>query len=77
MAPEVAATREDLEAFCAMNGVFNAWPYAREFVQSSMARMNLPALVLPVMRYVPREAVMRVATSGVAAKKPGRRRKAS
>jgi preprotein translocase subunit SecB len=41
---------EKLEAFGSVNGVFNAWPYWREFVQNMTARMGLPPLVLPVFR---------------------------
>ena len=36
-----------LDAFGRTNGIFNAWPYWREFVQSSTTRMGLPALVVP------------------------------
>ncbi len=43
-------TEEQLSAFARLNGVFNAWPYWREFVQSMTTRMGLPALVLPVYR---------------------------
>lgn len=38
-------------AFAQINGVFNAWPYWREFVQNSAARMGLPQLVVPVFRF--------------------------
>lgn len=40
------------QQFADMNGVYNAWPYWREFVQTTIARMGLPALVLPVFRIV-------------------------
>lgn len=39
-----------LYAFAETNGVYNAWPYWREFVQNAVARMQLPPLVLPVFR---------------------------
>lgn len=39
-----------LDAFAALNGMFNLWPYIREFVQSMSVRMGLPALTLPVYR---------------------------
>ena len=39
----------NVEAFAKMNGVYNAWPYWREFVQSSVARMGLPPLVVGVI----------------------------
>jgi preprotein translocase subunit SecB len=41
---------EDLNQFAAVNGVFNAWPYFREIVQSTMARMGLPQVPLPLFR---------------------------
>jgi hypothetical protein len=41
---------EVLREFARVNGAFNAWPYWREYVQSTIARMNLPPLVLPVFR---------------------------
>lgn len=40
-----------LNAFARINGIFNAWPYWREFVQSTVARMNLPPITLPVFRF--------------------------
>lgn len=47
---DLNASDEELNAFARLNGLFNAWPYFREFVQASMARMQLPPLVLPLMR---------------------------
>jgi hypothetical protein len=42
---------EHLGAFAATNGVFNAWPYWREFVQSTCARMGLSRpIIIPVFR---------------------------
>jgi hypothetical protein len=43
-------TDKEREAFAATTSVFNAWPYVREFVQSTIARMNLPPLTLPLAR---------------------------
>jgi preprotein translocase subunit SecB len=40
---------ENIKAFGSMNGIYNAWPYWREFVQSMTVRMGLPPLTLPVM----------------------------
>jgi hypothetical protein len=40
------------QQFADLNGVYNAWPYWREFVQTTITRMGLPALVLPVFRIV-------------------------
>lgn len=39
-----------LKAFAETNGIFNAWPYFREFVQSSFVRMDLPPVLLPLYR---------------------------
>lgn len=51
-APSVAEfPRANLEAFAKLNGVYNAWPYWREFVQNIVARMGLPRLVVPVFRF--------------------------
>ncbi len=43
--------RDELfEAFAKVNGVYNSWPYLREVVQNTFARMALPPIVLPVYR---------------------------
>ena len=42
---------DNLAAFGVTNAVYNAWPYWREFVQSTAVRMGLPALVVPVFRF--------------------------
>lgn len=52
---EESFSPEELEAFAEGNAVFNAWPYWRELVQASLARMSLPPLTLPVFRVVPAE----------------------
>ena len=41
---------EELDAFGQVNAVFNAWPYWRELVQASLARMSMPPLMVPVFR---------------------------
>ena len=41
----------NLQAFAATNGVYNAWPYWREFVQNMTVRMGLPAITAPVFRF--------------------------
>ncbi len=43
-------TQAHYDAFADMNGIFNAWPYFREFLQSSLARMGLRPFTLPVLR---------------------------
>jgi hypothetical protein len=44
-----------LAAFARTNAVFNAWPYWREFVQATLARMLMPALTIPLFRLLPRD----------------------
>ena len=43
-------TQEGFEQFANLNGVYNAWPYWREFVQNTVGRMGLPPLTIPVFR---------------------------
>ena len=46
--------REDaFRAFAAVNSMYNAWPYFREYVQTAIARMGLPPHIIPTYR-VPR-----------------------
>jgi hypothetical protein len=41
----------NLEAFSLTNGIFNAWPYWREFVQNTVARMGIQgSITVPVFR---------------------------
>lgn len=42
--------REDAETFGRVNGIYNAWPYLREYVQSSLLRLGLPPFELPLLR---------------------------
>jgi len=44
--------KEHFEAFANTNGIYNAWPYWREYVQNTIARMGLPPLTIPVFRIV-------------------------
>jgi hypothetical protein len=41
---------DSFNAFGEGNGIYNVWPYWREFVQSTTVRMGLPPLTLPVYR---------------------------
>lgn len=41
---------KNLKAFGTTNGVFNAWPYWREFVQAMTTRMGLQSLTVPLFR---------------------------
>jgi len=45
-------TQEGFEQFANLNGIYNAWPYWREFVQNTIGRMALPPLTIPVFRIV-------------------------
>src|SRR6266566_2163153 len=47
---EEGLTQDNFDAFGERNGIYNVWPYWREFVQSTTARMGLPPLTLPVFR---------------------------
>jgi len=38
-------------AFGKMTGVYNAWPYWREYVQSTVGRLSLPPLTLPLITH--------------------------
>jgi preprotein translocase subunit SecB len=40
---------EHVKAFGRINGIHNAWPYWREYVQSTTVRLGLPPLALPLM----------------------------
>ena len=44
-------TKDDLENFCKMNAIYNAWPYWREFVQNITNRMELPTLTIPLLKF--------------------------
>ena len=46
---------EEIEGFGQLNAVFNAWPYWREFVQTSLSRMAMPGLTVPLYRLPRRE----------------------
>lgn len=42
-----------LEAWGGSNALLHAWPYWREYCQSSFSRMNLPTVLLPLLRVEP------------------------
>jgi hypothetical protein len=42
-----------LSAFAKVNGVYNAWPYLRENLHTTCARMSVPPPLLPIYRVVP------------------------
>lgn len=47
-----------IKAFKDGNAIFNAWPYFREFLQSSVQRMGLPPLVVPFLRLQPKKSTI-------------------
>jgi len=47
---QVDATTIDLEAFGHYTALFNVWPFWREFVQSTVVRMGLPPLTVPLFK---------------------------
>jgi hypothetical protein len=47
---ETLPPSELLTAFALRTGIYNVWPYWREFVQSMTTRMGLPALTIPLVR---------------------------
>jgi hypothetical protein len=42
-------TEEDVQQFVQWNAVFNAWPYWREYLSSTINRAQLPRFLVPVM----------------------------
>lgn len=46
-------SKEVAHTFASGTGVFNAWPYLREFVQSTLSRMGLPQVTVPLLRRQP------------------------
>ncbi len=48
--PEGEERGRYLQAFAEINGMYNAWPYFRELFQSSISRMGLPPIALPLYR---------------------------
>jgi hypothetical protein len=49
------ASKRELEAFRKSHAVLVVWPYLREFVQTTAARMGFPTEPLPLLRVVPRK----------------------
>lgn len=43
-------TKKAVDFFGKTNGIYNAWPYWREYVQNTIVRMGLPPLTIPVFR---------------------------
>lgn len=53
--PEFSPTENQIRAFHEGNAVFNCWPFFREYVQSSAARMSVPPLPVPFLRLQAKE----------------------
>jgi preprotein translocase subunit SecB len=49
------ASKIEIEAFRKSHAVLAVWPYLREFVQSTAARMGFPTEPLPLLSVVPRK----------------------
>jgi hypothetical protein len=47
---DTAIPESDITEFAIVNAPFNAWSYWREFVQSALARLNLPIIAIPLFR---------------------------
>jgi hypothetical protein len=62
-------TKEALDRFGEYNGTYNAWPYWREFLNSTIVRMGLPSLVVPVFRLA--DATQHKAPQGSQTSTPG------
>lgn len=70
-------TQKAFKQFANLNGIYNAWPYWREFVQNTIVRMGLPSLSIPVFRIVEppkKETVRKKAVKKKVAKKITSRR---
>lgn len=48
--PEVEPSNAELDQFAHWNAMFNAWPYWREYVASTINRAHLPQFTVPVMQ---------------------------
>lgn len=68
-------TQKGFEQFANLNGIYNAWPYWREFVQNTIVRMGLPSLTIPVFRIV--ETTNKKAMKRKTAKKKVRKKSVS
>jgi len=43
-------SEEALGHFARINALYNGWPYWREFLQNTLARLDLPQLTVPLLR---------------------------
>jgi hypothetical protein len=56
------ATPAHVDAFKDGNAIFNCWPYFREYLQSSLVRMNLPVFTAPFLRLQAKQGKKSVVT---------------
>jgi hypothetical protein len=64
--PDLKPSDREIKAFSVTNAMLNSWPYFREFVQSMIARMNLPPLTLPLYRILQPKPTVEQRTSAKA-----------
>ena len=50
---EPIPSQAEMQAFADTNALMNCWPYWRELVGMLVSRMNLPPLLVPLLRWVP------------------------
>lgn len=48
-------SEDELASFAYFQASYNAWPYWREFVSSTLGRADLPPIVMPLLRGLPLE----------------------
>ena len=54
---------KEVEAFQKGNAILNCWPFFREFVQSTVVRMDLPELPIPFLVLAPKRNTSRAVVS--------------
>ena len=68
-------TEEQIQAFHRGNAIFNCWPYFREYVQSTVGRLNYPPLTVPFLRLMPKPPAAN-SISAIKEAKPPKKREA-
>jgi hypothetical protein len=53
ISPGERPSESDLQAFAAANGLFNVWPFWREFIANVLPRTGLPIYIAPVLKLKP------------------------
>jgi uncharacterized membrane protein len=79
LAKDYSPETDVVHAFHSANAVFNSWPFFREYVQSTVLRMNMPAPPVPLLRLVARpkdESALAPAEKEVRSSSPRRKRQA-